>query len=242
MRLQNANGNLSFNSLFSTFEPSFVFYLKFSRYLVVICVFAMSIEQTSQLISLILNSVLMTLLSAVLLGGAWLRQNGLHWQLKQVQHQYRRLTHQGESGDVGEIASEPEKLHRRNQLKASLKQVREQRQRLTNQYHWSYVGMLLFHGVLLVFGASLLALALRSLIFFDSLISTALVLFTLGVIGLIAGTSCILLDISQGNSGSDGLSYSLAKILSQLAQQWQRRQGQFVSKQLASRSVTGDEL
>lgn len=101
--------------------------------------------------------------------------------------------------------------------------------------------MLLFHGVLLVFGVSLLALALRSLFFFNGLISTALVLFTLGVFGLIAGASCILVDIAQGNSGGDALSYSLAKILSQLAQQWQRNQGRLVSKPLASSSVMNDE-
>ena len=201
----------------------------------------MSIEQTSQLISLILNSVLMTLLSAVLLGGAWLRQNGLRLQLQQVQKQYRRLAHQGGSSDKIKPASESEKSQRKRQLKANLKQVREQRQRLIGQYRWSYVGMLLFHSVLLIFGVSLLALALRSLFFFDGLISTALVLFTLGVLGLIAGAGCILIDIAQGSSGGDALSYSLAKILSQLAQQWQRSQGRLVSKPLASRSAIGDK-
>ncbi len=89
--------------------------------------------------------------------------------------------------------------------------------------------MLLLHAVLLAFGASLLALALRSLFPIDGLISTALVLFTLGVVGLIAGASCILIDVAQGNSGGDTLSYSLAKILAQIAQEshrlsqrWQR--------------------
>ncbi len=53
----------------------------------------MSIEQTNQLILLILNSVLMTLLSAALLGGAWLRQNMLSQQLVQVQRRYQQMTH-----------------------------------------------------------------------------------------------------------------------------------------------------
>lgn len=83
--------------------------------------------------------------------------------------------------------------------------------------------MVLFHAVLLVFGVSLLALALRSLFLIDGLISTALVLFTLGVLGLIAGASCILIDISQGNTSSDTLSYSLAKILAQFFQQLSRQ-------------------
>ena len=79
--------------------------------------------------------------------------------------------------------------------------------------------MLLLHAVLLVFGVSLLALVLRSLFLIDGLISAALILFALGVTGLIAGATCLLIDISQGNSGGDTLSYSLAKILTQLSQQ-----------------------
>ena len=193
----------------------------------------MSIEQTSQLISLILNSVLMTLLSAAMLGGAWLRQNGLGLQLQQVQKQYRRLTYQ-QSSDQTRNA---QPTQTRNQLKAQLKKVRDQRQRLMRQYRWSYIGMLLLHTVLLVFGISLLALSLRSLFLIDGLISTALVLFALGVTGLIVGTTCLFIDISQGNSGSDTLSYSLAKILAQLVRQlsqpfsrrWQRG-GRFAQK------------
>jgi len=190
----------------------------------------MSIEQTSQLISLILNSVLMTLLSAALIGGAWLRQNGLCLQLQQVQRQYRRLTHQQSSARISPLkANGTKETQERNQLRANLKKVRDRRQRLIGQYRWSYTGMLLLHAVLLAFGASLLALALRSLFPIDGLISTALVLFTLGVVGLIAGASCILIDVAQGNSGGDTLSYSLAKILAQIAQEshrlsprWQR--------------------
>lgn len=104
--------------------------------------------------------------------------------------------------------------------------------------------MLLIHAVLLVFGTSLLALALRSLLLIDGLISAALILFALGVIGLIGGISCLLIDLSQGNSGGDNISYSLAKILAQiiqqLARQWQRSQAQLAGKPLASRAI-GDE-
>ena len=204
----------------------------------------MSIEQTSQLISLILNSVLMTLLSAVLLGGAWLRQNGLCLQLQQVQKRYRRLTHQqsatGETA-LRDSAQLPDSAQYRNQLKTNLKKVRDQRQRLIGQYRWSYTGMLLLHAVLLVFGTSLLALALRSLLLINGLISTALVLFALGVVGLIAGIACILIDLAQGDSGNDTLSYSLAKVLSQVAQtlsrQWQRSQRPLANRVLASRAA-----
>ncbi len=178
----------------------------------------MSIEQTNQLILLILNSVLMTLLSAALLGGAWLRQNTLSAQLQQVCRRYYQLTRQTHTTEIYQRDTSM------NSLKADLKRMRDQRQRLSNQYLWSHVGMLTLHVVVLIFGVSLFALALRSLLLFDSLISTALVLFTLGSAGLLAGTSCILVDLLQGNSGGDSLGHSLAKVMRQFARWWRRRQ------------------
>lgn len=178
----------------------------------------MSIEQTNQLILLILNSVLMTLLSAALLGGAWLRQNTLSAQLQQVCRRYYQLTRQPHATEV--YPHDPNT----DDLKADLKRMRDQRQRLSNQYTWSHVGMLTLHVVVLIFGVSLFALALRSLLRFDSLIFTALFLFTLGSAGLLAGTSCILVDLLQGNSGGDSLGHSLAKVMRQFARWWRRRQ------------------
>lgn len=211
----------------------------------------MSIEQTNQLILLILNSVLMMLLSAALLGGAWLRQNMLSQQLHQLRLSHRAITQGFErhgnpsrsemkrSGKYGVAPSGREtsgldphgadaseaglntELHK---TKASLKQIRSDRQRLSNQYLWSHIGMLMLHWVLLVFGVSLLALALRSLISFDSLISTALVLFALGSAGLLAGTGCILMDLVQGNSSGDSIGHSLGRAIAQIGHWWKKRQ------------------
>ena len=178
----------------------------------------MSIEQTNQLILLMLNSVLMTLLSAALLGGAWLRQNMLSQQLGQVRRRYQQMTQCPTPG----IASAGLALEK-SQIKANLKRLREQRQRLSNQYLWSHLGMLTLHVALLIFSVSLFALALRSLLSFDGLIATALVLFTLGSAGLLAGTGCILIDLAQGNSCSDSLGQSLGKVITQFARWWQRR-------------------
>ncbi len=77
--------------------------------------------------------------------------------------------------------------------------------------------MLTLHIALLIFGISLFALALRSLLSFDGLISTALFLFTLGSAGLLAGAGCILIDLVQGNSGGDSLGQSLGKVIVQFA-------------------------
>ena len=176
----------------------------------------MSIEQTNQLILLILNSVLMTLLSAALLGGAWLRQDTLSAQLQQVCQRYYQVTRQPQASDAYRSSD-------KDSLKADLKRMRDQRQRLSNQYIWSHIGMLTLHVVVLIFGVSLFALALRSLLLFDGLISTALFLFTLGSAGLLIGTGCVLVDLVQGNTNGDSLGHSLAKVIAQLVR-WQQRQ------------------
>ncbi|MGB3574088.1 MAG: hypothetical protein WA783_16255 [Phormidesmis sp.] len=193
----------------------------------------MSIEQTSQLILLILNSVLMTLLSAFLLGGAWLRQNTLLGQLRQARSHYYYLTRQEKVAPVSAtvsttilavsssaVPSAVELAQPRKMISAhQLKQVREQRQRLSCQYQWSRVGLLTLHAAVLIFSASLFVLALRSLLAFDGLIPAALLLFTIGTAGLLTGTGCVLVDFAQGNSNSDSLGRSLAQIIQQISRQ-----------------------
>ncbi|MEL6553126.1 MAG: hypothetical protein AAFQ63_06670 [Cyanobacteria bacterium J06621_11] len=170
----------------------------------------MSIEQTNQLILLILNSVLMTLLTSVLLGGAWLRQHSLFKQLNQVRSHYYRLTHINNAKKT--ISQSPDALE--------LRKIREHRQQLIYQYHWSRAGLISLHAAVLVFGVSLFALALRSLLPFDQLISSALFLFVLGAAGLLIGTGCLLIDFAQGNSRGESLGCTLAQVMQQLTQQW----------------------
>ena len=166
----------------------------------------MSIEQTNQLILLILNSALMTMLCAGLLGGAWIRQRSLFAQINERRLRYRQMVHQSKQGDV---------VVNKVQLKRVLKQLRGDRQRLNNQYLWSKLSTLLFHGSLLLFGISLFALALRSLVSFDLLISVSLTLFTLGAAGLLAGIGCTLGDIAQANYSHQSVGHILSKAIAQ---------------------------
>lgn len=168
----------------------------------------MGIEQTNQLILLILNSTLMTLLAAGFLGGAWLRQSSLSQQLKRSHLRYQQINHLAHQSDTDLDQA---------YLRRELRQIRGDRYRLSSQYRWSRIGMLLLHVTVLIFMVSLLALALRSLIAFDKLISTALVLFTIGSAGLLLGTSCILIDLGQGNSHGDSLGHSIGKVVARLA-------------------------
>ena len=207
----------------------------------------MSIEQTNQLILLLLNSVLMTLLSSLLLGGAWLRQNALLQQLHKTRWQrpyegrshYRKLAHPSASSALPEQLTNPITSSHPSELQQSeLKQLRDRRQQLSEQYQWSRIGMLMLNTTLLVFSVSLFALALRSLLNFDSLISAALFLFAIGAAGLLIGTGCILIDFAKGNTHNDSLGHTLANILQQLSHQWQRSSLKLAALKLDSMPVT----
>ncbi|MBE9063986.1 hypothetical protein [cf. Phormidesmis sp. LEGE 11477] len=185
----------------------------------------MSIEQTNQLILLILNSALMMLLSAGLLGGAWLRQNTLLQQMHRVKSRYQRLTHSPNKLDITSDLTklDPAKADSlKADIKADLKRVREYRLQLNHQYQWSHIGMLMLHAALIVFGISLLCLSLRSLFNVNSLIVASLILFTLGSIGLIAGSGCILVDLSKGNSQNDSLGRLLGQLIRQIVWLYQK--------------------
>lgn len=175
----------------------------------------MSIEQTNQLILLILNSALMMLLSAGLLGGAWLRQNTLLQQLHRVKLRYQKLTRSPQVDFTSDLT--------KSGIKADLKRIRDHRLQLNRQYRWSHVGMLMLHAALIVFGVSLLSLSLRSLFDIDSLIVLSLILFTLGSIGLLAGSGCILIDLAQGNSQNDSLGRLLGQLGQRIASLYQKR-------------------
>ena len=173
----------------------------------------MSIEQTDQLILLIMNSTLMTLLASGLLGGIWLRQQALLRQLAQVRSHYHQLTHQD------------------TPLTQELKQLRAKRTRLNQQYQWSRVGTTLMHLAVLIFSLSLFLLALRSLVAANTLIAGSMTLFTLGAAGLLAGITCLLMDFASDRSNGYSLGQTFAHLIKQLTQplaqqikrQWPRK-------------------
>lgn len=176
----------------------------------------MSIEQTDQLILLIMNSALMTLLSSGLLGGIWLRQHSLLQQLSEVRSHYHQLTRQDATAHPDHPINQPAGTH-------ALKQLRAKRARLQQQYQWSRVGTTMMHGAVLVFSISLFVLALRSLLNFNHLIPAALCLFTLGAAGVLAGISCVLVDFASDRSSGYSLGQTFAQLFQQLGQQWQRK-------------------
>ncbi|MEO1400518.1 MAG: hypothetical protein AAFV72_04605 [Cyanobacteria bacterium J06635_1] len=162
----------------------------------------MSIEQTNQLILLILNSVLMVLLSTLLVGGVWLRQASLAQELDALKRACRDRKYPSVQD-------------------TQIKSLRRQRHQAQRQYRLAYSGLLLLYGALVMFLINLLALALRTLVLADWLVPIALGFFIGGIAGLLAGAGLVLGDVYQSNLLQESPLKSLGKVLGQLPR-WHR--------------------
>lgn len=139
----------------------------------------MTIEQTTQLIQLILNSALMMAIALAWWGIVWLRYTAIAAQLQEQQRRIIQLL------DTG---------YRTLDQLAILKQQRfelQTRYRLTRHSAW------LMHYVLLALMGSVFCLALRTLVRVNGLIPTALILFVLGIGGLLLSVGIALMEFYQ---------------------------------------------
>ena len=164
----------------------------------------MTVEQTTQLIALILNSALMVLLSGLLWGAAWYRQQSLLTQLQQTQRSQQLLF----------VNAKPNR-------ETQLQHLRRQRQRLRRQFQLAYRSMIALHYTLAVLLLSVLLLGLRTLVFANVLISAALLLFVLGAVGLLVSVLLLLADVHQ----TPVLGPSLLAWFRQAILQWTRHSG-----------------
>ncbi|ASC73350.1 hypothetical protein XM38_043150 [Halomicronema hongdechloris C2206] len=142
----------------------------------------MSVHQTSQLIQLMLNSALMTLLAALFWLVLWLHHGSLATQL---QHRLqRRRSYLARGPWLGEQPGQWLQASRRpSQLLLAYRLIGYS------------IGVL--HGVLTLFLASLLGLALRTLVSLDGLIVFSLALFTLGIAGMLLAAALALGSLYQ---------------------------------------------
>ncbi|MGI0494486.1 hypothetical protein ACN4EG_22095 [Alkalinema pantanalense CENA528] len=135
----------------------------------------MTVEQTTQLLQLILNSILMVLASGCILGGAILRQQGLEKALQMTS---------AERFQALKFADNCPALHRKLRY-------------LQQQARLNYRVLLLLNFACLLFVASTLSLILRSLINWVGLIHLSLFLFSLGTSAFLAGVLLLLFTFSQ---------------------------------------------
>lgn len=139
----------------------------------------LTVEQTTQLIQLILNSALMMAIALAWWGVVWLRHGAIATQLQAHQ---RRLAYLRQA--------EPEAMDQMGHLRQVRLQI-QARYRVTR--HSAFI----MHGVLLVLVGSVFSLALRTLLGLNGLIPVALILFVLGIGGLLLSVALALLEFYQ---------------------------------------------
>lgn len=137
----------------------------------------MSVEQTTQLIQLLLNSVLMVVASVMALGSLLVRHNTLREGLRLCQRDYAEDAKQ----------STETRSDRQSSFKRRL-------QVLVTSYQTSYASVQVLYVALGVFLLSTLALSLRTLVQWNGLIPASLMLFVVGTGLLLLGVGVALLE------------------------------------------------
>ena len=147
----------------------------------------MSVEQTTQLIQLILNSVLMMVACALLLSRIMLRQTALEESLQAANRQCVELLGLGQ-----ERLSEGKGSDR---LTSRLLQAKKQLRQLQHRYKVMRYSVLANAYALMCAIASTLSLALRTVINLEWLVPISLGVFVFGVTLLLLGVCLMLIDL-----------------------------------------------
>lgn len=142
----------------------------------------MSVEQTTQLIQLILNSVLMIVACAFILAGLLLRRSALEHRLQTTSLEYYQVLH---------LAYESQG----DRLLLIKKQLRH----LQQQVKLAQNGTIAIHYAFIVFVASTFTLSLRTVLDATWLITTALALFAVGIGILLLSVTLLLLDLHKSD-------------------------------------------
>lgn len=140
----------------------------------------MSVEQTTQLIQLILNSVLMSVACALVLSGLTVRYAAIGDRLEENHPDNQPNTHLD--------------LARNHSM------TRRQLRRLQQRYSLSRHSILTAYYALLFSGLSCFALALRGILDWNWLISVALGVFVLGIASLLVAVGLTLLEMHLSDS------------------------------------------
>lgn len=140
----------------------------------------MSVEETTQLIQLILNSVLMVLACAFVLGGLVLRRSVLENRLQIASVEYFQAVNR-----FGELPP-----HRLRMLKTQLRYLQQ-------QVKMSQNGILTMYYALMLFVSSTFALSVRMVMAADWLISLSIALFVSGVAILLLSVAIVLVEFHR---------------------------------------------
>lgn len=145
----------------------------------------MSIEQTAQLIQLILNSMLMLVGCALVSNRLGMRHSILVDRLQVVMNQYSELLEADVPLSPGlPFASD-----------SSLLLAKKHLRQLQNRYILTYSSLLAVHAALLLAIGNVFLLSLRSLLDLDWLLPLALTVFIAGIASLLLGVGLTLVDL-----------------------------------------------
>lgn len=138
----------------------------------------MSVEQTSQLIQLILNSALMAIAAGIILVGLLLRHTALHLRLRDVHDSTVELM-------GGGVVFRGDRFTH----------LRQQQQYFRQRCRTSFQSVLFAYGALMLLLVNVLLLALRTLLDWSWLIPGSLVLFLLGAGATLLALGVALVDL-----------------------------------------------
>ncbi|WAL60600.1 DUF2721 domain-containing protein [Thermocoleostomius sinensis] len=142
----------------------------------------MSVEQTDQLIRLILNSTLLMTACTILLSAVLMRHSSMLHRLQGVQRNYLELLR----------AADLSRHDRLIPLKVQLRHLRQ-------HYQIAHVSVLMAQSALLLCIGSTLVIACRTLIQSNWLIQGALILFVAGTTFLLVSVAAMLFDFRTTN-------------------------------------------
>ena len=142
----------------------------------------MSVEQTTQLIQLILNSVLMIVACAFILAGLLLRRSALEHRLQTTSLEYYQVLHLAYKSQGDRLLL-----------------IKKQLRHLQQQVKLAQKGTIAIHYAFMVFVASTFTLSLRTVLDATWLITTALALFVVGIGILLLSVTLLLLDLHQSD-------------------------------------------
>lgn len=144
----------------------------------------MSVEQTTQLIQLILNSVLMSVACALVLGGLTARHAAIG---QQIQHRRWEGQDSAELSSLGMVTP------------GRQRQSRKQRQQLRYRYQLARYSVLSAYYALLFSGLSCFILVIRGMVDWNLLIPVSLGFFVIGVATLLVAVGLTLIDWHLGD-------------------------------------------
>jgi Protein of unknown function (DUF2721) len=159
----------------------------------------MSVDQTSQLIQLVLNSVLMAIACGLVLLVMLTRHTAIGQQLRLLNRDVQTLFDGIDPLQEAFIAEAVFPTTARHYLPSSVRreranQLKAQQQHLRQRYRMTQTSMLVTYGALLLLLSNTGLLAFRTLINWDWLVSLSLYLFTGGTLVFLVGVGLALLD------------------------------------------------